>query len=187
MKNLFKYKYLYTFLIIITTIGFISGYLYFKIQPENTKQEALEMINIHDELNNSVNNIPKRLKFISKTSIYSITIIPQIFNIFETFYKPFQQGFIFNLLNQYNLKLSFFYNLIYNFIPLIFYLVLIRISISVSTNIISYIIFKEIKKINILKKLIKKYFLISTFLIFYEFIIMIFSTNINAYLMTLIT
>lgn len=187
MKRLYKYKYLYIFLVLIAIIGLVSGYIYFDIQPQNIKQESIELINIKNELNSSINNIPKRIKFISKTLIYSFFIIPQLYNIFETFYKPFQIGFVFNLLKNHSLKLSLIYNLTYNLIPLIIYLILIRISISISINIISYIIFKENKKINIIKKLLKKYVLISIFILLYEFIIIIFSNNINAYLMTLIT
>ena len=45
MINLIKkYKYIYVFLITISIIGFISGNLYFEIQPQNIKSDIKEKI-----------------------------------------------------------------------------------------------------------------------------------------------
>lgn len=185
-KNIARHKNVYLFFIILSIIGFISGYIYYSIQPKNIKENTIENLNIKEELSSSINNIPKRIKKSSTILVCSIFFVTQLFNIFEIFYTPFQIGFIFNLLKTYSFKLSFLYNTIYLIIPFIFSIILIRVSISISINLIKLIFLKDkkIKKHIIL--LSKKFLLITLFQLFYEFIILIFSSNINSYLMTFI-
>ncbi len=161
--------------------------MYYQVQSTNTKQELTTKINIKEELTKGVNNIPKRFKQISKTFIYGITIIPQVINIFNIFYIPFEIGFILNLLESFSIKLSLIYITLYHIIPLLFNLILIRISLSLSKSIIELLIFKDKLSTRTIKYHLKKYFLISILLIIYEIFILIFSTNINAYLVTFIT
>lgn len=184
MQKLTKYKYLYTFLSVLALIGFISGYIYYSIQPETIKESTIQTINIKEELSSPFNNIKKRTATTLKTFINGIFIIPQIKNIFNIFYTPFQIGFIFNILKNYSIALSSIYILIYFIIPFAFTFVLTRISLTISYNIIRAIILKNKKYYKEIKKLIKKYLLISLILLICEVIITIFSSNINDYLMT---
>ena len=59
--------------------------------------------------------------------------------------------------------------------------------IKLSKNIIELIIFKDKLSIKDLKHNLKHYLIVSIILLFYEFLILIFSTNINSYLVTFIT
>ena len=187
MKKVIKKSYnIYLFILVLSLIGLSSGYLYYQVQSKNMKEELTTKINIKEELNTGVNNIPKRLKTISKTLIYSITIIPEVINIFNIFYIPFETGFILNLLETFSLKFSLIYISLYHIIPLLFNLILIRISLSLSKSIIELLIFKDKLSIKNLKVNIKRYFIVSVLLIIYEIIILIFSTNINGYLVTFI-
>ncbi|MBE6145939.1 MAG: hypothetical protein E7171_04880 [Firmicutes bacterium] len=178
---------IYLFIIILSLIGLSTGYLYYETQSPSIKEELTTKINIKEDLSHGVNNIPKRLKIILKTLIYSITIIPVIINIFNIFYYPFQIGFILSLLETFSIKLSLIFITIYHLIPLIFTLILIRISFKITKNIIELIIFKDKLSIKHIKSNLKQYLLVSLILLFYEFIILIFSTNINSYLVTFIT
>lgn len=187
MKKVIKKSYnIYLFILVLSLIGLSSGYLYYQVQSKNMKEELTTKINIKEELNTGVNNIPKRLKTISKTLIYSIAIIPEVINIFNIFYIPFETGFILNLLETFSLKFSLIYISLYHIIPLLFNLILIRISLSLSKSIIELLIFKDKLSIKNLKVNIKRYFIVSILLIIYEIIILIFSTNINGYLVTFI-
>ena len=184
MKKLNKYKYIYLFIVVLALIGFISGYFYYNVQSSSTKEDIINKININEELSTTTNNTFKRLKETSIYLISSITIIPEVINIFNIYYEPFQVGFIFNILNSYNLKFSLLYTLIYHLIPLLFKLILIRITMTITYSFIKYIFKKNKKDKNKTIILIKKYLLISFFLLFYEFIIFIFNANIHSYLMT---
>lgn len=178
---------IYLFIIVLSLIGLSTGYLYYETQSPSIKEELTAKINIKEDLSHGVNNIPKRLKIILKTLIYSITIIPVIINIFNIFYYPFQIGFILSLLETFSIKLSLIFITIYHLIPLIFTLILIRVSFKITKNIIELIIFKDKLSIKNIKSNLKQYILVSLILLFYEFIILIFSTNINLYLVTFIT
>ena len=160
--------------------------MYYQTQSSELQSKITNDLNIKETLKQGVNNIPKRTKFIIKTLIYSITILPQIINIFNIFYIPFETGFILNILNAYSLKFSIIYITIYHIIPLIIELILIKISIMLSKRIIELLIFKDKLSIKNLKHQTKKYLIISSILIIYEIFIYIFSTNINGYLVTFI-
>ena len=99
---------------------------------------------------------------------------------------PFEIGFIFSFLTTYNLKFAIIYTLFYYLIPLLLSIILIRLSISLTYNIIKYLFKKErtIKRVIILIN--KKYLILSIITLLYEIIITIFSTNLNGYLMTII-
>lgn len=185
-KNIIKYQSIYLFIIILTAIGFISGNIYYHIQKTETKNYIKEEIDIKKDLAKPTNNIKKRLKVSFVILISGIFIISQFFNIIKIFYEPFQIGFIFSFLKTYNPKLPIIYTTVYHIIPLLFYLILIRISITISKDIIKLIITKNQKDLKHLKLIIKKYLLITAFLLFYEFIISLFSSNINGYLISFI-
>lgn len=178
---------IYLFIIILSLIGLSTGYLYYETQSPSTKEELITKINIKEDLSHGVNNIPKRLKIILKILIYSITILPILINIFNIFYYPFQIGFILGILESFSIKLSLIFLTIYHIIPLLFTLILIRISIKLSKNIIELLIFKDKLSIKSIKHNLKQYLLVTIILLFYEFLIIIFSTNINSYLVTFIT
>jgi hypothetical protein len=175
----------YLFILVLSLIGLSTGYLYYETQSSNIKEELSTKINLKEELSTGVNNIPKRLKQIIKTLIYSITILPSILNIINIFYYPFQIGFILNLLESFSIKLSLIYISIYHIIPLLFNLILIRIGIKLSKNIIELILFKDKLSIKDLKRNLKHYLIVAILLLFFEFLILIFSVNINSYLVTL--
>lgn len=187
VKNIAKHKYIYIFITTLSLIGFISGYIFYSIQSTSIKENTLSQINIKEELSSNINNTSKRIKKSITIFIYSIFIITQIYNIFDLFYSPFQSGFIINLLKTYSFKFSIIYSSIYLIIPILFQIILIRISINISINIIKLFILKERKIKQKTITLIKKYFLITIMNIFYEILITIFSTNINAYLMTILS
>lgn len=183
-KNILKYHNIYLFIITLSLIGFISGFVFYKVQSIETKNSIKEAINLEEELSSGNNNIIKSIKNSSCILINSIFIITIIINISNIFIKPFEIGFIFSFLNTYNLKFSIIYSFFYLIIPLIFSFILIRIGLTISTNIINLLITKEKRKFTHLKLLFIKYFIVSFFIVLYELIIAIFSSNINSYLMT---
>ena len=170
------------FILILSLIGLSSGYIYYQIQDQQTKDELINAIDIKDELNSGINNIPKRIKIVTKIFFYGLTLIPQIINVFNIFYMPFEIGFILNLLESFSLKFSVIYITIYHIIPLIFTLLLIRISLKLSKFILELLVFKDKISIKNLRCSLKKYIFVSLLLFFYEFLLLIFSKNINTYL-----
>lgn len=179
-----KRRNIYIFLITLSLIGLVSGYFYYQLQPSNIKTDITNKLNITEELNTRVNNLTKSIKTSFKILFNSILIIPSIINIFNIFYKPFQIGFLFNILNSYSLKLSLIYNTIYQIIPYIFQVILTKISITLIYSIIKKIINYKKESLNKIILLLKKYLIISIFLFIYEILIIIISKKINLYLMT---
>ncbi len=186
LKNILKYKYIYVFIIILALIGFLSGILYYNIQPSSIKEETKELLNIKEQLSIKTNNIIKRTKDNSKILISSILIIPEYKNILQSFKKPFEIGFIFSLLSSYSYKLSIIYIGTYHILPFIFTLILIRVSISLSYSITKTLIKRDRKSLTRLNILLKKYIIVLTISCLYEIIIFFFSKNINGYLMAFI-
>ncbi len=184
IKLLKKHKHLYLFILTLALIGLLSGYFYYKVQPSTIKDNINNQININEDLSNRTNNIPKRTKELIIYLISSITIIGELLNIFNIYYEPFELGFIFSFLKQYKLKFTIYYSLTYYLIPLIFKIILLRLTISLTYNIIKYLLTKDFKIKRTIKLYLKKYLIISLILIFYEFLIYIFSPSINTYLMT---
>lgn len=184
MKKLNKYKYIYLFIVILGTIGLLSGYFYYNAQNDQIKETIHNTINIEEELSSTTNNIFKSLKDSSIYLVSSITIIPEAINIFNIYYEPFEVGFIFNTLKPYSLKFTSLYTLIYYLVPLLFKLILLRLTMTITYTIIKYIFKKQKSEQKKLKLLLKKYLLITFILIFYEFILFIFNANIHRYLMT---
>lgn len=185
-RNIAKYHSIYLFITILSLIGFITGFCYYKVQSDSIKQNIKESINIEEDLSSSSNNILKRIKSSASILVNSFFIITQISNISKIFINPFEIGFIFSFLITYNFKVSIIYITAYHIIPLLFTFILIRISLTVSLNILKLIITRDKKIIKHLKRLLIKYLLITSFLLIYEIIISIFSSNINSYLMTII-
>lgn len=184
IKLIKKYKNTYLFLTLIALIGLISGYLYYELQSNTTKSSIIDQLDIKENLNTRVNNLPNNIKNQSLILIKSTFIIPIILNIITIFYKPFEIGFLYNALKIYNTKFSLLYITIYKTIPFIITIILTRLSISITINIIRQIFNKKLtKKHNILNNL-KKYILILILSIIYETIIIIISPYINSYLMT---
>ncbi len=183
-KLLSKYKNIYIFLITLSIIGIISGYIYYQIQPKSIKTEIKESFEIKENLDKRINNTKRDIPPALKIIISSILVIPIIISIFHIFYKPFEIGFIFNLLSAYNIKLSIIYSLTYLIIPFIIVLFLTRISITFSYNLYKHILIRDTKSKSIYKSSIKKYLLLTFFLLIYEILIIIISPIINSYLMT---
>lgn len=185
-KIIKKYKNIYLFILVLSLVGLSSGYIYYQTQPTNIQKELINELNIKESMSSGVNHLPKRTTFIIKTFIYSITIIPQVINIFNIFYLPFETGFILNILESYSIKFSLIYITIYHLIPLILSLILIKIGITLAKYILELIIFKDKLSTKNLKLSLKKYLIVSILLIIYEIYIYIFSININGYLVTFI-
>lgn len=181
-----KYHSIYLFIITLSIIGFITGYFYYQVQEDNVKVEINETIDIENTLNNGFNNTFKRFKEIAVLFVCSFFIITILFNIFKVFTMPFELGFLFNLLKGYKFKFCLIYLGLYYLIPLIIMMILIRISLTLTVNIIKLLIFRDRKIFIYIKRQVLKYIIIGVFLIFYEFILSIFSYNINLYLMTFI-
>lgn len=181
-----KHRNIYLFITTLSIIAFITGIFYYKTQTQIIKNDIKESINIKEDLKLGTNNIFKRSKEIFFIFISSIFIITIIFNYLKLFTMPFEIGFIFSFLTTYNLKFAIIYTLFYYLIPLLLSIILIRLSISLTYNIIKYLFKKErtIKKNIIL--ISKKYLILSIITLLYEIIITIFSTNLNGYLMTII-
>lgn len=185
-KLISKYKNIYIFLVTLSFLGYISGYFYYQIQPKDTKDNIKETMSIEESLENRVNNLPKCLKSSFQIFLNTLLIIPVILNVFSIFYKPFQIGFIFHVLEQYNIKLSIIYTTVYLLIPIIFNLILIRIGITFISSIIKNLFYNNKSNRTIIKKSFKKYLLISILSIIYEIIIIIVSPIINTYLMAIL-
>lgn len=183
-SNIIKYKSIYLFTLVLTIIGFFTGFFYYKVQPNDSKTYIKESINIQENLSTGTNNTFKSIKESSLIFVCGIFILSQLSNIIKIFFKPFEIGFIFSFLTTYNFKLAFIYILLYHFISLILTLILIRISLSISFNIIKLLLYRDRNTIKQLKLLCQKYLIVSIILIIYEIIISIFSTIINSYLMT---
>lgn len=178
-------RYTYIFLIIISLVGFISGFFYYKVQTKEMKTEIKETINLEESLSSGYNNILKRTKKIGLIFIFSIFIITVVFNMGTIFIESFSMGFIFSFLSIYSIKMAFIYVLFYIFIPLLFIIILIRIGLSMTVNIVKCLLKKE-RMGKIVKILGSKYLIIGGTLLVYEFLLSIFSYNINTYLMTFI-
>lgn len=174
------------FLTIITFLGLITGYKFYTYQPTDTKTKIIEQLNIEENLSYKTNNILKDLKDIFIIFISSILIIPTIINIFNSFYKSFQIGFLFNILNNISTKLSITYLTIYKIIPLIFLNLLTIKGLKISYNILKYIITKNKEIISYILRNIKHFLVLSSILIIYEFILFLYSEIINKYLITLL-
>ena len=184
MKKLFKYRNVYVFVIILATIGFISGYIYFRVQPHDVKDNIINSYNINENLDKRVNNIKKRLINNGKILGFSVLIIPSVLNVFNIFYEPFQIGFIFNIFNDH-LGFSLLFILIYYIIPLIFSLMLIKVGFTVSRRIINCLFDRNNRKNKeYLKTILLKYLIIFSASIVYEIFIFIFSKSINSYLLS---
>ena len=104
-----KRRNIIIFYLIITLIGLTSGYKFYSYQEEKTKQTIIEKIDIKENLSYKTNNILNDFKDILKILIYSTLLITLFINIFNIFYKSFQIGFLFNILNSLNTKLSIIY------------------------------------------------------------------------------
>jgi len=181
-----KHRNIYLFLYLLAIIGLITGLKYYDIQNEETKTEIKNQINIQNELSQRTNIITKETKLIIKTYLCGLTIIPQIINITNIFYEPFKLGFISKYLLGYNIRFTLTYILFYEFIPIVFLLILIRISFSISKAIISWFIYHNSKYKNKIIQLSLKYLIISFTLFLYSVILFIFSININEYLLSLL-
>ena len=172
LNTIKKHKYSYLFITILSTIGFISGIIYYQIQPKHIKAETKEILNIKEELNIRQNNIIKSLKNNTSILFYTMSVIFIFKNI------------IFSLLNTYNKKLSIIYTLFYNLPAIIISLILIRISFTIIIKISNYIITKNKKVKREIITQLKKYLIILMIELIYQIIIYIISPQINSYLMT---
>ncbi len=187
-KLIAKYQSIYLFLITLSIISFFIGYFYYQVQTPETKADIVATIDINKTLSTGFNNIPKRLKLSSKILINSFLILPVITNIAKSFTIPFEIGFLTNILRPYTFRFCFIYLNIYYIIPYLITLILIRISLCLSITIIKLIFTKNKKKLfPYLKRQILKYIIITIIFLTYEFLLSIFSYNINLYLMAIIS
>lgn len=174
------------FFSIITFLGLITGFKFYTYQDTETKTKIIETLNIEENLSYKTNNILKDLKDIFIILISSILIIPTIINTFNIFYKSFQIGFLFNILNNISIKLSLTYLTIYKITPFIFINLLTIKGLKISYNILKYLITKNKDIISIILRNIKHFLVLSSILIIYEFILFLYSEIINKYLITLL-
>ncbi len=186
VRNIARYRNIYVFIIVLATIGFLSGFFYFKVQTQDMKNNIKETINIQDDLKSGFNNILKSGKKSLIILGSGCLIITSVFNVGKVFYEPFSIGFIFSFLCTYSVKMAFIYVVLYQFISFLFLLVLIRISFTIAIDVLKILLLRERKIIKHLKMMVMKYFIVAFLLLMYELIISIFSANINAYLMTFI-
>lgn len=184
VRNIAKHKSIYLFISVLATIGFFTGFFFYKVQNNESKTYIKESIDIKENLSTGNNKIFITLKKSLFIFICSIFVIPQVINITKIFFEPFEIGFIFSFLLSYNFTIASIYTIFYNLISLIILFILIRISISISYNIIKFLLYREKTTFKHLKRLCLKYFILTSILLLYEIIISIFSTNINSYLMT---
>lgn len=186
LKMIIKHQSIYTFLIGIVLIGFISGNIYYRLQTTEEKETIVNNINLKETIQEKNLNIFTNLKYIAIILISAIIIIPHIISIIKLFYESFKLGFILNIIININLKCLIIYLLIYEIIPLLFIIILNRISLSISYNNLK-LRFKKDNKTKITKNnLLKKIFLITIIYIIYIVITIIFKKIINNYLVTLI-
>ena len=180
-------KNIITFFTIITYIGLITGYKFYSYQNTETKTKINETLDIKTNLSYKTNNLLKDSKDILLIIICSVLLIPSIINIFNIFYKSFQIGFLYNILNTINTKLSILYISIYKLIPFILITILTKYSLNISFNLLKYFINKKNKNnIDNLIRNIKHFTYISIALLIYEFILFLYSEIINNYLITLL-
>lgn len=186
LKMIIKYQSIYIFLIGIILIGLITGNIYYKLEPQSEKENIKNNINITETIQDKSLNILTNIKYIFLIYISSILILPELLSITKLFYESFKIGFILNIIKTINPKCLIIYLLIYEIIPLIFLIILNRISLSISYNNLKIIIRKDNKTKITRKKLIKKIILITIIYILYIFITILFKSIINNYLLTLI-
>ena len=161
VKNIVKYRNIYLFIAFLSLIGFISGFFYYQVQPSNIKDTIKEKINIKEDLEYGYNNVFKSSKKAIIIFLSGFFIVTIFFNIGRIFYEPFLIGFIFRFLCSYNLKLAFIYCFLYHVIPFLFFIILIRISFTISKDILKLIINRNLKKHSHLKVIIQKYLIIT--------------------------
>lgn len=187
VRNIVKHRNIYIFIIVLSLIGFISGIFYYKVQSNDTKEYIKNTINIENDLDSRFNNVFKSAKksfLILGSGVFFLFIF---MNVAKVFFEPFVIGFIFSFLMSYSLKMALIYSLFYQFIPFLFMIILIRVSFTISGLVVRIVFRRERRSILKFKRILLKYFIIMAFLLFYEFIIFIFSANINAYLMTFLS
>lgn len=179
LKILRKHQSIYLFLFVLSFIGFISGNEYYSIQDSSTKEEISSTYNLNETLQFNNSNISKAVKDSFTIFLCGLFVLPQLYSIFYTFYYPFQLGFLFSFLRSIHYKLAIKYFCFYHLFPLISILILIRISLTISKEVVALIIYKQKKYWIRIQLLFYKYFFFAFLSLLYHFIIGIFSFNIN--------
>ena len=113
-KTMLKYRPIYFFIIILSSIGIITGRQYYKNLTPEIKTSIKTEINFQKSLENRANNLPKRAKQATKIFIYSILILPAFLNVFEIYMSSFSLGIMFSVIASYKLKFKVIYLLFYN-------------------------------------------------------------------------
>mgnify|MGYP006916022847 CR=1 FL=1 len=165
VKMLLKHQYVYLFLLVLVIIGFGSGYLYYSSIDNNTKY------NLNTEYDFKVEESSYSFKTPFIILIDGILIIMQVLNFFYIFYLPFKYGFIFAYLLSINKYTAFFNLFLYNLIPFLLMIILVRISLSITKYLISYFIYKKRNYIIRVRLLLIKYIGISLLYFIYGLII----------------
>lgn len=185
-KVIVKYRNIYLFMAILSLIGFGTGFIYYKVQSKEMKANIKETINIEEDLSGGYNNIFKSGKKALFVFGSSLLVFTSLVSVWKIFYEPFMIGFIFSFLCSYSIKMAFFYFFFYQFVPLLFLLILIKISFTISLEIIKLLFYRRRKNFERFRKLVMKYGIVLIIFMMYEFLVMIFSSNINSYLLSLI-
>lgn len=180
-RTSFKYINIYTFIIVLTLVGFISGMKYYDYQKEEYKTELKESIDLQKAIENTpfIGHHVKNSFFIF---LNSFLIVTHLFTVYELFYEPFSIGFIFGFLKSINSTIAFPYVLVYKLIPLLFGLIEIRVAFTISKNIIIFLLNRGNKVYrNHIKTLLKKYLLITSFKGIYLLILFIIHAPLTSY------
>ncbi len=186
-KTMLKYRPIYFFIIILSSIGIITGRQYYKNLTPEIKTSIKTEINFQKSLENRANNLPKRAKQATKIFVYSILILPAFLNVFEIYMSSFSLGIMFSVIASYKLKFKVIYLLFYNLIPWFLTLLLIKVSFTITKYLIKYLFNKKDQdNKKHLALILKKYLLLSIILFIYEFLILIYSPTLNNYLLSLI-
>lgn len=181
-----RYRNIYIFIMVLALVGLMSGYKYYSVLDEELKIDCQERININEHLKKRHNGVGTACKDGFLILLSSVLVLPSIVNLVNIFYKPFVLGFLFNFFKTYGFKLSLIYNFVYYFIPLFFLLFLIKVGFTISSNIVLWIVKRNISYKRKVILLLKKYGIVFGFYLFYQIIVWIFSLALNGYFATLI-
>ena len=179
LQILKKHQSIYLFFIVLSLVGFISGFQYYSIQSDSLKSDIYEEYNLKDNLSVSNSNLWKSFRLVLTILLCGIFVLPQIFNLFGSFYYPFQLGFLFSFLHSIHYKLALRYFCFYHLFPFLCFILLLRISFSISKEVIGFFLYRKRKYFIRIQLLCYKYLFISFFYLLYQFVISIFSLSIN--------
>lgn len=178
----YKYKNIYLFLVVLSFMGCLFGYKYSQSLSEKEYKLVDSSINVNNVLKRRVNNVGNSFLFCLKIFLLSIIFIGIFYNLYFVFFISFCFGFLLNYFIKFKFLFSLFYLLIYYFIPYIFLLFLIKISFTISKELLKLIL----KKKNKFKNIVLKYLIIGAIFNLYNLIVFFISSSINSFLTLLL-